>query len=100
MGCGREIELVQRHKAEADLAVAAASILRRHEFVSRLAGLEEQFGMKLPKGASGAVDEAAKEFVAKDRAPGLDQIAKMHFRNAFRAQGLPEPPRTEWKPAR
>jgi ribonuclease HIII len=100
MGLGREIELVQRHKAEADLAVAAASILARHEFVSRLAGLEKQFGMKLPKGASGAVDEAAKEFVAKHGAPGLDQIAKMHFRNAFRAQGLPEPPRTEWKPAR
>jgi ribonuclease HIII len=100
MGLGREIELVQRHKAEADLAVAAASILARHEFVSRLAGLEKQFGMKLPKGASGAVDEAAKEFVAKHGAPGLYQIAKMHFRNAFRAQGLPEPPRTEWKPAR
>ena len=29
MTLGREIELVQRHKAEEDLAVAAASILAR-----------------------------------------------------------------------
>ena len=100
MALGREIELVQRHKAEADLAVAAASILARHEFVSRLATLEKQFDVRLPKGASGAVDEAAKEFVAKHGAGDLNKVAKMHFRNAFRAQGLPEPPRTEWKPAR
>src|SRR5712672_662085 len=33
MSQGREIELVQRHKAEADLSVAAASILARNEFV-------------------------------------------------------------------
>src|SRR5205823_9268293 len=42
MTLGREIELIQRHKAEADLAVAAASILARHEFVSRLAALGKQ----------------------------------------------------------
>ncbi len=34
MPLGREIELVQKHRAEEDLAVAAASILARHEFVS------------------------------------------------------------------
>jgi len=97
MSLGRDIELIQRHKAEADLAVAAASILARHEFVTRLAALEKQFGMKFPKGASGAVDEAAREFVARHGTEGLANVAKMHFRNAFRAQGLPEPPRSEWK---
>src|SRR5207247_10533305 len=97
MGLGREFELVQRHKAEADLAVAAASILDRHEFVSRLAALEKKFETKFPKGASGAVDEAAKEFVAKHGTESLAKVAKMHFRNAFRAQGLPAPTKTEWK---
>src|SRR5439155_10862469 len=43
MSLGREIELVQRHRAEEDLAVAAASILARCEFVTRLAKLEKQF---------------------------------------------------------
>ena len=73
MTLGREIELVQKHRAEEDLAVAAASILARHEFVSRLGALEKQLGTRLPK------------------------VAKMHFRMALRAQGLPEPPKVEWR---
>ena len=97
MALGREIELVQRHKAEEDLAVAAASILARDEFVKGLAKLEKQFNMELPKGASSAVDEAAKKFVAEHGAENLPKIAKVHFRTALRAQGLPEPPKTEWR---
>ena len=98
MSLGRGIELVQKHRAEEDLAVAAASILARHEFVTRLGGLEKQFGMRLPKGASAAVDAAAREFVAKYGAEDLVKVAKMHFRTALRAQGLPEPPKVEWRP--
>ncbi len=63
MAQGKELQLVQRHKAEEDIAVAAASILARDEFVKGLAKLEKQFEMKLPKGASAAVDAAAKKFV-------------------------------------
>jgi ribonuclease HIII len=65
MKMGRSIELVQRHKAEEDLAVAAASILARNEFVTRLAALGKKFDLTFPKGASAAVDAAAREFVAK-----------------------------------
>jgi ribonuclease HIII len=97
MPLGRTIELVQRHRAEEDLAVAAASILARDEFVSRLGRLEKEFGLKLPKGASAAVDAAAKEFIAQRGVDRLPQVAKMHFRTALRAQGLPEPPRQEWR---
>jgi ribonuclease HIII len=100
MSLGREIELVQRHKAEEDLAVAAASILARDEFVTRLAKLEKEFGMALPKGASAAVDAAAKEFVNRHRAENLPKVAKMHFRTAYRAQGLAEPPKVEWRKSR
>jgi len=97
MSLGREIELIQRHKAEQDLAVAAASILARDEFVTRLAKLEKDFDLKLPKGASAAVDAAAKEFIARHGADQLPRVAKMHFRTALRAQGLPEPPKTPWR---
>ena len=97
MSLGREIELVQRHKAESDVAVAAASILARHEFVTRLAGLEKELGVKLPKGASAAVDKAAKAYVEQHGVEGLGKVAKMHFRTALRAQGLPEPPKMEWR---
>jgi ribonuclease HIII len=97
MAGGREIEFVQRHKAEEDLAVAAASILARDEFVKGLAKLEKQFEMKFPKGASSAVDEAAKKFVEQRGADELAKVSKLHFRTALRAQGLPEPPKTEWR---
>src|SRR6202012_2767325 len=62
MSCGRQIELVQRHKAEEDIAVAAASILARDEFVKGLARLEKQFGVTFPKGAGTNVDAVAKTF--------------------------------------
>jgi ribonuclease HIII len=97
MSLGREIELVQKHKAEADLAVAAASILARNEFVTRLGAMEKQYGLAFPKGASAAVDAAAKEFVARFGAEALPKVAKMHFRTSFRAQGLPEPPKIKWQ---
>jgi ribonuclease HIII len=99
MALGREIELIQRHKAEEDLAVAAASILARHEFVTRLDKLGKQFGVELPKGASAKVDAVAREFVEQQGADKLSQVAKVHFRTALRAQGLPEPPKQEWRRA-
>jgi len=97
MTSGKQIELVQRHKAEEDLAVAAASILARDEFVKGLAKLEKQYATKLPKGASQAVDDAAKTIFEEHGVEGLAKVAKMHFRTALRAQGLPEPPKTEWR---
>ena len=97
MALGREIKFVQRHRAEEDLAVAAASILARGAFVNGLLKLEKQFRAALPKGASTAVDEAAKKFVAEQGADNLPKVAKMHFRTSFRAQGLPEPPKSEWQ---
>jgi ribonuclease HIII len=97
MSLGREIELIQKHRAEEDLAVAAASILARNEFVTRLGAMEKQYEMVFPKGASAAVDAAAKEFISKRGAEQLPKVAKMHFRTALRAQGLPEPPKVEWR---
>jgi ribonuclease HIII len=97
MQAGRSIELVQRHKAEEDLAVAAASILARHEFVTRLAALGRQYAVTFPKGASAQVDAVARTFVEQHGAEHLAKVAKQHFRTALRAQGLPEPPRQEWR---
>jgi ribonuclease HIII len=84
MSRGKQIELVQRHKAEEDLAVAAASILARDEFVTRLAVLEKQYGLSLPKGASAAVDQAARSFIARHGFGSIGKVAKLHFRNALR----------------
>jgi len=99
MALGRSIELVQRHKAEEDLAVAAASIVARDEFVKRLAALGRDCGTELPKGAGVNVDAVARELFSKLGAAALGKLAKMHFRTALRAQNLPEPPKTEWRKA-
>ncbi|MDX2225546.1 MAG: ribonuclease HIII [Verrucomicrobiae bacterium] len=77
---GRQIELIQRHKAESDFAVAAASILAREGFVSRLQSLSREAGLTLPKGASPAVKAAARDLVARFGEDRLDHFCKRHFK--------------------
>lgn len=80
---GKGIEVVQRHKAESDLAVAAASILARDEFVRRLGELGRQGGVDLPKGAGAAANEALKQWVSAHGRESLSGVAKLHFRNCL-----------------
>src|SRR5574338_916922 len=77
---GRKIVLEQRPKAESDLAVAAASILARAEFLLRLKRLSEEIGTTLPKGASPAVELAGKMIVKKHGRERLESVAKLHFK--------------------
>ena len=77
---GKKIQLIQRPKAEEDLAVAAASILARAEFLIRLKRLSEEIGVSLPKGASQAVELAARVVVNKFGRGRLEGIAKLHFK--------------------
>jgi ribonuclease HIII len=88
---GRDIELVQRPKAESDPAVAAASILARAGFIAALRKLGEPHGLTLPKGASAQVRQLAVELVA-DKGPDiLLDLVKGHFRTTdqvLEANGL------------
>jgi len=77
---GKKIKLIQKTKAEADLAVAAASILARAEFVNRLSRLSAQYGLELPKGASDKVIEQGKAFAAKYGKDELQNTSKLHFK--------------------
>jgi ribonuclease HIII len=77
---GRKIELIQRHRAESDLAVAAASIIARDAFLRALLRLKQTYNMGLPKGASAAVGNAAVELVRRHGPAILLQTAKCHFR--------------------
>jgi len=77
---GKNIELIQRPKAEADMAVAAASILARAEFLKRLYFLSQDIGVDLPKGASSLVEEAGLKLVRAQGAQALDKVAKKHFK--------------------
>ncbi len=74
------INLEQRVRAESDVAVAAASILARERFVNWMDAASEAAGIKIPLGASGAVQKAAKEIIAKHGEEMLTKVAKMHFK--------------------
>ena len=84
MAHGRRLDLDQRVKGEADLAVAAASIVARAEFLRRLNRLSAAAGLRLPKGAAAQVDEAGRRLVAMRGAEVLTRYAKVHFRNTAR----------------
>jgi ribonuclease HIII len=77
---GRTIRLTQRPRAEEDVAVAAASIIARSEFVRRLERLSDEAGLVLPKGASNLVDAAAKRLVRAKGKDALSTFAKVHFK--------------------
>jgi ribonuclease HIII len=77
---GRTIVLEQRTKAESDLAVAAASILARAEFLLRLKRLSNEVGTTLPKGASPTVELAARMVIKKHGQDRLGHVAKLHFK--------------------
>ena len=62
------------------MAVAAASILARAEFLIRLKRLSEEVGTTLPKGASPAVELAARMVIKKHGHERLESVAKLHFK--------------------
>lgn len=75
-----EVELTQRHRAEVDPVVAAASILARAAFLEGLENLSKQFQLDLPKGASQQVIKTGKALVKKFGPEVLEQTAKLHFK--------------------
>jgi ribonuclease HIII len=77
---GKKIILQQRTKAESDIAVAAASVLARAAFLTRLKYLGDRVGITLPKGASAQVKAAAREIVKKSGADALKSVCKFHFK--------------------
>ncbi|MBN9502730.1 MAG: ribonuclease HIII [Armatimonadetes bacterium 55-13] len=77
---GRSLEFISAVRAEQDIAVAAASVLARAEFLRRLKRLGEEFGMTLPKGASTPVLDAGASFVRKFGADKLVNVSKTHFK--------------------
>jgi len=78
---GKKINLIQRHKAESNPAVAAASILARAEFLNRLKKLSRTYDINLHPGAGAPTDKALLEFVKKHGKENLIGVAKVHFRN-------------------
>lgn len=80
MAKGQQVRLESRVRAEADLAVAAASVLARAEFLRRLERLGDEAGFPIPKGAGPPVIAAGKRLVKELGASRLGDFAKLHFK--------------------
>ncbi len=87
---GKKINLIQKVRAESDIAVAAASILARAEFVSKLEKLSVDCGYNLLKGAGANVLKLAAEIIKKEGLDKLSTVAKMHFKTSEQARKMAE----------
>jgi ribonuclease HIII len=77
---GKRLQLIQTPKAERYTAVAAASILARDRFLSRMEKLSQEYGILLPKGASDLVIQPALDIIKKRGIDELRKIAKLHHK--------------------
>lgn len=84
------LEIEQRPRAESEVAVAAASILARAEFLVSLLELGQEFDVTLRKGAGDPVDRAGAEFVRLHGEARLEEVAKTHFKNVSKVRNLLE----------
>jgi len=78
---GRKVELLQEPKAERNIAVAAASILARDEYVKSMNAMKERYGIYFPKGGSNdKIIGNGKQFVESYDEDSLSKVAKVHFK--------------------
>ncbi|MHC4957627.1 MAG: ribonuclease HIII [Planctomycetota bacterium] len=77
---GVELPVEVRPRAEDNIAVAAASVLARAEFLIGLKDLGTEHGYELPKGAGTPVDRAARDIFREGGIEELRAISKIHFR--------------------
>ena len=97
---GRKIDIEQRTKAESDIGVAAASILAREAFINWLERRGKELGLRLERGVSANVKEAAKKLVEINGPQVLRGLAKVHFRTAHEIAPddyAAPPPRGSWR---
>jgi ribonuclease HIII len=74
------VPVIQMHRAEADVAVAAASILARDGFLRWLEQAGKVLGLTIPKGASPKVIETGRLLVTRLGTEGLKEYAKVSFK--------------------
>jgi len=77
----RGIRLIQRPKAEQNVAVAAASILARDRFARRIKEMSQKYRLAILKGAGPEVNQIARKILQEHGEAELRQLVKWHFRN-------------------
>ncbi len=81
-----KVRLERKVRAESDMAVAAASILARAEYLRTLRAISMEIGYSLPKGAT-HIMQAREDIVRMHGEDALQHVAKLHFKIGGRKQG-------------
>ncbi len=76
------------HAEDKCLSVAVSSIISRYIFLTEMDKLSASLGMKIPKGASGTVDEVGAAIIKKYGMDKLTEIAKLIFKNTDKIKAL------------
>lgn len=76
----KNVELLQRHKAESDPAVASASILARYNYLKSMQEMSSKYNLDFPRGAGKNVVDFAQKFASKFNKVELQKVAKVHFK--------------------
>jgi ribonuclease HIII len=83
------LPIKQMPKAEADVAVAAASILARDAFLAWMERHSARLQTTLPKGASDRVVEVAREIVKRQGSEALRDLVKLSFKTTQKVLATP-----------
>lgn len=77
-----DMKVLQRPRAEEDIAVASASVLARAAFLQALRQMAPEAGIgRIPKGGGEAATNAARRLMQKQGMDALDCFVKLHFAN-------------------
>lgn len=79
------IPCVERTRAEADLAVAAASIIARYQFIQTFMAMRQFYQMDFPLGATHVIPTAIA-FANQYGFNRLGEVAKLHFKTTLQVQ--------------
>src|SRR5438045_3895205 len=99
---GRKIAIEQRSRAQSDLELARACSVRPRGFINWLERKSNELGMRLERGVSPSVKDAARKLVETNGPGALREVAKVHFRTAHEIapNDYPAPPtRENWRKA-
>ncbi|MCB5230664.1 MAG: ribonuclease HIII [Candidatus Cloacimonas sp.] len=77
----KELEIIQKTKAESDLAVAAASIIARYHYLQSLERLTRRYRLTIPSGSGKKSIDFGRQFIKEHSVEELSDIAKVHFKN-------------------
>jgi len=83
---GYDINLIMKYRAEENIAVAAASILARAEFLKSLSKYFLKYNINFPKGATKNIVRTAKKFIETYGFKRLNEVAKIHFKTTNKLQ--------------